>query len=309
MWFKNLHIFRFLRPFTLSAEALHEQLSHARFHPCGQLELGTQGWVPPLGRDSESLVHAANKCFVMTLRKEDKILPATVIRDYLHEKIEAIELQQHRKIRKPEKEALREEILLELLPRAFSRSTHLLAYIDVSHHWLLIDTANRKKAEEFINLLRRTLGSLPVVSPILQHSIAQCMTQWLNQPQTLPPDFELADACELIDREQEGAVVNCKRQDLTAEEIQAHLEAGKSVTRLALIWQQRLALVLDAELVIRRVQFLDVIQEQAQEIHVDNPAQRFDADFALMSLELAALLKRLFEVFGGEDEQAYARLG
>ena len=306
MWFKNIHIFRFLKPVTISSTDLHEQLTKAVWSPCGKMDMESMGWVPPLGRDSESLVHAANNCFIFTARKEEKILPASVVREFVNEKVEEIETHQMRKVRKREKDEIREGVLQDLVPRAFTRSTYLFAYIDVTHGWLLVDTPNRKKAEELISFLRQTLGGLPVVSPVVQQSPANVMTQWLIKPDECPPDFELADACVLMD--QEGAVVNCKRQDLLAEEIHAHLEAGKLVTRLAFEWNERLGLVLDNELVIRRLQLLDLIQAEINEAEIETPAQRFDSDFAIMTLEIAALIERLFVVFGGEDEVAYAKI-
>jgi len=306
MWFKNIHIYRFLRPFTLSAEDLHEQLTQEAFHPCGKMDMESLGWVSPLGRQSESLVHSINNCIIFSARKEEKILPATVVRDFVNEKVEEIETQQMRKVRKREKDEIREQVLLDLIPRAFSRSSYLSAYIDVTNGWLLIDTPSDKKAEELISFLRQTLGSLPVVPPNVQKAPANVMTQWLVNQNDCPPDIELADACVLTD--QEGAVVNCKRQDLLAEEIQGHLEAGKLVTRLAVEWHERLGLILDDGLIIRRLQTLDLINTQIDDANIETPEQRFDADFAIMTLELAALIKRMFDIFGGEDEAAYAKM-
>ncbi len=306
MWFKNIHIYRFLRPFTLSAEALHEELNNAAFQHCGKMDMESMGWVPPLGRESESLVHTCNNCIILTARKEEKILPASVVREFVNDKVEEIEIQQMRKVRKREKDEIREQVLLDLIPRAFTRSTYLSAYIDLTNGWLLVDTPSHKKAEEFTSFLRQTLGSLPVVPPKVQQAPANVMTQWLVNQDQCPTDIELADACVLTD--QEGAVVNCKRQDLLAEEIQGHLEAGKLVTRLALEWHERLGLILDDELVIRRLQALDLIQAQLNDANTETPEQRFDADFAILTLELAPFVKRLFEIFGGEDEAAYAKM-
>jgi recombination associated protein RdgC len=306
MWFKNLHIYRFLDPVTISADELHEQLSQAIFQPCGKMDMESMGWVPPLGRDSESLVHAANKCIIFSARKEEKILPASVIREFVNEKIEEIETQQMRKVRKREKDEIREEVLHDLIPRAFTRSSYLFAYIDITQGWLLVDTPSRKKAEELVSFLRSTIGSLPVVPPQVQQAPPQAMTQWLIKENDCPPDFDLSDACVLTD--QDGAVVNCKRQDLLAEEIQGHLDAGKLVSRLAIEWNDRLGLILDEELVIRRLHLLDLIQAQLNETNTETQAQRFDAEFAIMTGELAGLIKRLFEVFGGEDEEAYAKM-
>ena len=306
MWFKNLHIFRFLEPVTISPKELDEQLSEAAFQPCGKMDMESMGWVPPLGRESESFVHHISQCVIFTARKEEKILPASVVREFVNDKVEEIEAQQMRKVRKREKDEIREEVLFDLVPRAFSRSTYLSAYIDIKEGWLLVDTPNQKKAEELTSFLRKTLDSLPVVPLQVQQSPAKVMTQWLVKENECPHDFELADACVLAD--EDGAVVNCKRQDLLAEEIHGHLEAGKLVTRLAIEWDERLGLVLDNELVIRRLQVLDLIQTQLNETGAETASQRFEADFTIMTKELTALIKKIFEVFGGENETAYASM-
>ncbi|MDS4068924.1 MAG: recombination-associated protein RdgC, partial [Candidatus Competibacter sp.] len=57
--------------------------------------------------------------------------------------------------------------------------------------------------------------------------------------------------------------------------------------------------VLDEALVIRRLQFRDVVRESLQDA-ADSPEALFDAEFALMAGELALLLPRLLELFGGE---------
>jgi recombination associated protein RdgC len=58
---------------------------------------------------------------------------------------------------------------------------------------------------------------------------------------------------------------------------------------------------LDESLTVKRLRFLDLIQEAAAEVDSDDPVARFDADFSIMSLELAAFLIHLMELFGGED--------
>ncbi|MCK5720477.1 MAG: recombination-associated protein RdgC [Thiomargarita sp.] len=309
MWFKNLHIFRFLKPIQINAEELNEKLSQINFYPCGKMDMESVGWVSPLGSNNDSLVHSANNCFVVTTRLEEKILPASVIREFVNEKAEEIEMQQMRKVGRKEKNNIREEVLHDLVPRAFSRSNYLSAYIDATNAWLIIDTPNRKKAESFASFLRQTIGSLPVTSPKMQKLPAQVMTQWLVNESECPPDFELGNACILSDKDHEGAIVNCKRQDLLAEEMQGHLEADKQVTRVALEWQDRLSFTLDDELVIRQLKPLDLIDSERDESGEETPEQRFDSDFAMMTLELANLIKRIFELFGGEDTAYYDKKG
>jgi len=304
MWFKNLHIFRFLQPVTLTAETLAEQLQQQAFQPCPPMNLFSRGWVSPLGQTGKLLVHATNNCLMFTLRKEEKVLPASVVREFVNEKVHEIETQQNRKIRRPERKALQEDVVQELLPRAFTRSTYTFAYIDINYGWLLIDTASPKRADELTVLLRNTLGSLPVTTPKMKLPPAGVITQWLTQNDDCPEDFVIADACKLVGTVEEG-IVNCQRQDLLTQEIQEHLKAGKLVTRLALEWHDRLSFVIDENLVIKRLQFLNVVQEHEDKDEPGSYAEWFDAEFAIMTLEIAALITRLFEVFGGEDEETY----
>jgi len=308
MWFKNIIIFKFLTPFAFDEEALQQALNDKRFRPCNDLELKTMGWVTPLGRDSELLYHAANNCFFITAKTQERVLPATVVREAVEERIEEIEIKENRTVRQTEKATIRDEVLQRLIPRAFKRSQKLSAYIDVEKGWLLVDTASRKKAEDFATLLRTSLGSLPVVPPKVCQSPSVIMTDWLKTQQ-LPTAFMLADSCELTEALESGAMVNCKRQDLFADEISAHLDAGKMVSRLALTWLDRVSCVISEDLIIRRFQFMECVQELAQEVDTDDRNEQFDVDFSILSGELREFLPQVFEVFGGEDMDAYETVG
>jgi recombination associated protein RdgC len=165
--------------------------------------------------------------------------------------------------------------------------------------WLVVDSASPRGVEEITGALRETLGSLPIAPPKIQQSPGAVMTAWLAEGWA-PTGFALGDICELRESGELGGVVHCRGQDLTSDEIRAHLDAGKQVTRLGLIWSERLAFVLDEAMTVRRLQFLDVVRESLLETSHDSPEAVFDAEFALMTGELALLLPRLLELFGGE---------
>ena len=152
--------------------------------------------------------------------------------------------------------------------------------------------------------MRESLGGLSLVLPSVNTPPTRELTQWLSS-QTAPTGFVIEDQCELRDPKQEGGVVRCTRQDLAAEEVMSHLTAGKQVTKLAVEWNERLSCILAEDLTIQRLRFLDVIQEEAQGVEADDEAMRFDADFALMTMELARFIPALLEVFGGETESAW----
>jgi len=303
MWFKNLQLYRFTKPFEYTAETLEAALQTRTSRLCGPHEEMSHGWGSPMGRKGEMLVHAANGFLMICATKEEKILPASVVREHVNERVEKIEETQARKVRKKERDNIKDDVMTELLPRALSRTMHTFAFIDPKEGLLVVDTSSVSKAEEFTALLRKTLGSLPVVPPSPNEAPYAIMTEWLTRSNH-PPEFGVEDECELRSADIEGSVVRCKRLDLGSPEIKLHLKEGKLVSKLALNWRDRITFVLDENFAIKRVRFLEIVQEQVDDVEADDAAARFDVDFSIMTLELSLFIKQLFEAFGGENVDA-----
>ncbi|OOZ41031.1 recombination-associated protein RdgC [Solemya pervernicosa gill symbiont] len=298
MWFKNLLLYRFSQPFELNAEALNEALSQHAAHPCGRHELTSYGWVEPLGRHGSQLIHATNSNLMICARKEEKVIPAAVVRDLTEEKVIAIEESEGRKVRAKEKRAMRDEIMHDMINQAFTRSSQTYAYIDAKGDWLIVDASSPKRAEELLVLLRKSVGSLPVVPAATQQSPAVVTTRWLQQGGAELP-FELGDECELREPGEDGGVVRCRKLDLTGDEVQTHLNNGRMAVKLAVEWNERLSCILTEELAVKRLKFLDIVEEEAQLEDIDDYATRFDTDFSIMALELSRFIPALMKTLGG----------
>ncbi|MCE2594393.1 MULTISPECIES: recombination-associated protein RdgC [Motilimonas] len=303
MWFKNLQIYRFTRPFEHTIEALENTLTDFEFAPCGSQDVSKFGWVKPLGKFGQTLTHGADGNILLCVKKEEKMLPGPVIKDMVEERALALEETQGRALKKKEKDALKEDIIMELLPRAFSRTSQTFAWISPKSDLLVVDASSAKKAEELIALLRKCLGSLPVVPLSLTTPPELTMTDWLNEG-NIPAGFNIEDEAELRSALEHGGIIRCKQQDLTAEEIKAHLDADKLVTKLALNWQENVSFILGEDMGVKRVKFSDVLREENEDVDGDDFAARFDADFALMTGELEAFIPALVEALGGEDKKA-----
>ncbi|GAB3100892.1 recombination-associated protein RdgC [Aestuariicella hydrocarbonica] len=297
MWFKNLLLYRFTSPFETETEQLAELLQTQAFVPCGRQETSRYGWVSPMGETSEELYHSANGCLMLCTRKEEKVLPAAVIREKLDDKVKAIEAKEDRRVYRKEKETLKEEIIFDCLPQAFTKSHRTFGYIDIKNGWLCIDSGSYGKAEEWMKLLRETLGSLPVVPVQVTESPAVVMTSWLRG-EPLPEDLELGDECELREQREEGSIVRCKKQELLGKEIEPHLNAGKQAVKLALNWDESLQYMLADDLSIKRMKFGEELVSEARDSADGDKAAQFDADFALMTGTLQRFIPALLGHFG-----------
>jgi recombination associated protein RdgC len=300
MWFKQLSFYRTTPNDTsIDAGKWSEALSRRPFAPCGGLEWSSLGWIPPAPQ-AEETVYAKRGCLLVTLKREEKVLPGAVVRDFVEAKVAEIEDKELRKVGRKEKQQLKEQVTDDLLPRAFTKSGRTSAYLDNERGWLMVDTGTASRAEALISELRECVAGFPAKLPKTNLAPATAMTAWLADG-TVGYGFELDSECELKAPGEEGAVVRVTRMDLTCDEVRQHIANGKQATRVGLVWNERIRFVLTETLQLKRLQFLDVLQEEASQAGDDAPAL-FEATFTLMSGELGDLLTDLIAALGGLQE-------
>jgi recombination associated protein RdgC len=303
MWFKNLQIYRLTKALSFSSEELDEKLEEQAFEPCGSQDLTSYGWVAPLGSQGVQYIHAANGYTMICAKRQEKILPASAVNERVLEKAQIIETQEDRKLSRKERDAIKDDVMMEMLPRAFVKSALQYAYIAEREGLLIINAGSVSRAEEMIDGLREALGSMPVIPLAPKNIPLQTMTQWLSTAKA-PHQFEFGGICELKNLSEEGSVISCKQQDLLSDEINSHLQNDMAVTKLELIWKERVECVVDEKLAIKRLKFLDVIQDKAADENAEDAAQQFDVDFSIMTLELSNFISAIIEAFGGENLDA-----
>ena len=300
MWFRNLLLYRFSQDVPFTEAELLTALEERPARPCASQETHTLGWTTPFGRHSENLLQVAEGYWLLAMRKEERILPSSVVKEALSEKVEEIEARDARKVYKKEKDTLKDEIVMTLLPRAFTRSQTTLALIAPGEGWIAVDTSSAKRAEDLLSLLREGTGSLPVRPMNVKIAPAACMTDWVKAG-AAPEGLVISDECELRDTGEDGGVIRCKRQDLSSDEIQQHLAVGKQVSQLALHWQDKLSFTLDDKLSVKRLRFEELLRDEADDQGGDDMAGQLDASFIIMSRTLSELLPALTTALGGED--------
>lgn len=290
-------LFRFSPAVADDLNRLDDALASHRLRPCGPMEMATRGFVPPIGRGPEAAVtHSVNACTWFTVGGEDKVLPPAVVNDELQRKVQKIAEEEGRKVGGRERKRIKEDLVSELLPRAFVRSSRLNAYVDKKHGWLVIDTTSRKSAENALTQVREALGSFPAVPLAPEESPRILMTDWLANA-TLPEGLSLGDECELRDpATATGAIAIARRQDLDSDEVKEHLRTGKQVFKLGLVFDARMSFVLGEDLIVRKLKFLDVALDELGD--QQDAAAEADAGFALLTLEVERLLDKLATWFG-----------
>lgn len=296
MYFKNAQIYRLSTEWPITLEALHAQLAKRPFQSCGSQDTESRGWIAPC--EGADLVHAIGDNWLVCMQTETKILPPAVVQQEADKRATEIAEQQGYKLGRKQMKELREQITQELLPRAFTRSRKTYAWINVAAGWLVIDAASQSRAEDVLELLRHTLDTFPLALLRTERSPMSAMADWLagGAPDgfTLDQDFALQSISE------DRARATFKGHDLEAAHVTEHLEAGRLPIKLAMTYDDRLSFVLTERGELKRIEFLDVVRDQAKADEHEDADALFDAEFALMTGELLRLLPALVDAMGGE---------
>jgi recombination associated protein RdgC len=296
MWFRNLRIYRLPAGWDVSADALEEMLAAHPLTHCGSLDMVSRGWVYP--REEGQFVHRVNRQWLLALGVEQKLLPAGVVRQAAAERAAKIEAEQGRKVGRKELRDLRERVTEEFMPRAFSQRRTGWCWIDPINGWLVLDAGSDARADEMIEALQHSVSGMALRALQTQVSPMAAMTDWLAGGDA-PAGFTIDEDLELRSASQAQAAIRYVRHALEGGEIKKHIAEGKIATRLGLTWNDRISFVLTEKLQIKRLAFLDILKEQAEQ-NAENADEQFDVDFALMAGELAGLLADLVVALGGE---------
>lgn len=304
MFFRNLTIFAF--PTGTKLCELVGGMAECQLKPVGPLELSSRGFISPFGRDSDELTRTIGAATWLTVGGEDRILPAAVINEALAKKLAEIEQAEGRKPGGHTRKRLKDEIIVDLIPRAFVMPSRIDAYLDTRRGLVFVDTSSRKQAETFVSEIRRALGSFPALPLNAEVAPRAILTGWLaGEP--MPDGLTIGDECELRDPTEHGAVIKCSRQELQGDEVAKHLESGKQCTRLALVHKDHVSFVIGEDLVVRKFKLLDYAVDALDDAEYGDLRAELDARFALMTGEIGELYDLLAKTFKFSDVGAADR--
>ena len=304
--FKSATFFRIATDFTLPPlDALEEALQSFRFMPCGATQPESMGWVPPRGNKSTVLAEAVGASVVLRLCTERRPLPASAVKDAVEELVEKYKQETGRERASAKiKKEFKEEVMLTLLPRAFTKRSWTTLWVDPVSKFLVVDSGSLAGADKIVSQLIEALGEVPgsrpgiMVKPV-QTALAAgtAMAHWL-QTRDAPPGFTIDRDCELKMPDDLKSTVRYSRHTLEIDEVAQHIESGKVPTQLAMTWNERVSFTLTDAAQIRKLKLLDVVLDGVQESGKDDDG--FDADAAIVTGELAGLIPDLLEALGGE---------
>jgi recombination associated protein RdgC len=291
--FKNLKAFRLDQGWAITVGELCERLGTRAFQGCGSQDMQASGWVSP--RDDGALAHAVNGQILLCLRTEERILPSAVVRRETSARAKEIEKSQGAKPGRKQLREIKDQVIQDLLPRAFLKERDTAVWLDRTHGWLVIE-GGASRADDVLACLHQAVGDVPVTALRTTVSPGAAMRSWLENGEA-PNGFSIDQDCEL--RSPEKATVRYAHHSLAGDDVRQHLASGKQPTKLGLTWKDRVSFVLDQSFEIKKVEMLDVVVAESAAGGADGKDDIADADFVIATGELSQVLGALVTAHGG----------
>ena len=291
--FKNATIYKITQDFQPAQED-HDNLAAKTFEPCGPTQVTSSGWIPPRGEEHGELMEVIGGHCLLKLLTETRRVPAEAVQRHVDAAAANIEQTTGRKPGKKERRELKEDALLELLPRAFPTLASTLVWLDPKAQLLVIDTASQTRADLVATHLVGTLTGLVLAPVQTETSPSAAMAEWLCSHEP-PPYFSVDRECELESADESQSKVKYARHPLDIAEVTNHVMSGKVPKALAMTWNNKVSFLLTDGMGLKRLQFLDVVFEGGKE----EKADAFDASVALLTGELSLLIPDIVSALGG----------
>lgn len=296
LWFKNAIVYQLNKDNLFDIQAITNAVNACPFVPCGNTDSMRSGWVSPFGESQDNpLVLDNNGQMLLRLKKEIKILPSSVIKQALAEKVTQQEQLFNRKLKKAEKLSLKDEVYIDLLPRAFSKYQFFWLWIDTVNKRVIVDSSSFKQAEDILALLRKEMGTLALTPYASDTPLEKTLTKWVKESLSFPPII-LGDEIELKDAVEDSIVVKCKNQEINSQEIFVHIDSGKQISKLKLIDERGVSFILNRDYTLKRIKFDNAILDKNEDFLPEESNAKLEADFMLMISQLTDTFKSMQKI-------------
>lgn len=298
--FKNAIPFTLPVGLPLDVAALEEASQTHQWQACPPTSASTIGFVPALHKGAQAMVHSSMGLVLLAVRIDERAVPPQAVAEEVERRVAALLEREGRKPGRRQLADLKDEVTMDLRPRAFVKSVTVPVLLAPAAGLMLVGTSSKSRCDEVTSFVRNAVGmeALPVKFMGTQVLPCVAMTAWLRNG--CPAGLALGLSCEL--HEPRGGSVRVTKHDLKTETVQHEIEAGKQCHRLALQYVDgsdlETSFVLDDALGLRSIKWDGLLSARAAEAAEDDAAY-YDATFAIEASTLVGIYGVLVPAMGG----------
>ena len=276
---------------------LEEQLAKLPARPPHDQEMQTIGFTSPFGPKSELMTHVVAPYIRISLVIEKKVIPSAVVKIMLIRRIAKIEKEEDRILDKSEIKTLKEVIFNDLKKTAFTKHKFIDALLSIPNKLMVINAASDSDCESFLASFKKVV-EIDLSALSFDRSPIEVMTTWLRES-TLPDDLLLGKECLLKSVDEEPSTISCAKQEEIDDEMAIHLENGKFVASLSLVWRGSYGMTLNNNLTIKKFKCLEKSPDSEDDLDyqtiLDNELAEYGPLYGQLSQSLSSWFQETVE--------------
>lgn len=285
--FGNAVVFSFNDGFDLPSN-FSEMLENSSLKPIQPMEAQTTGWVKPL--DDDAYIVKVGRLIFFKLGITEKVLPAAII----NEKVDKVEKERlhkfNRIMSRKEKSDLKNQIYIEMLPDALSKTQTINCCLDITKELFLVDTSSQSKAESVVSFLRQTLGSFRVCAFGKSSFAANQLTSWVKN-NSVPENFHFGNQLTLKSLDDSKSVIKASNIELEASQMTEHLNDGFLVTDLRMARNQRLEFNIGHDLTMKKIKLADeALEDLNNDLEEIDPSDKGKVYLTNITLKVSEII-------------------
>lgn len=149
---KNAFVYRINLP---ASAALQDHLAELQHRPILETESGNAGFVLIHGEQVANFTGG----IAFAIQYDEKILPASVVREEVKRRAAKIEEQSGYKIGRADREAIKDQVIVDLLKVSHVKSQTIVGFYHQDSRLLFVNTSSKKMAGLFTGKLVRAVGA------------------------------------------------------------------------------------------------------------------------------------------------------
>lgn len=227
-------------------------------------EWGRIGFIPPLGEDLVE-TFGDQQAYLMAVQFNERILPSAVRDEKLAERCADLAEQQGYRVSKKQYAQVKDEVIFDLLPRAFIRRSTVQVMF-VRPNLMFVFTSSAKKVEDIIALFLDFVSAKDGFVPNSIQVQDEATVVLATIASEMPSDSDVFTAGDsIVLKGEDKKAVRIKGRDVYSEEVQDLLasDAGYHPTELEVLWRPNetptILCTISETLYVKRVVFAEPV--------------------------------------------------
>lgn len=275
-------------------EAMLEAMEHFRFAEPSAQTACAFGWVAPRPKDDTGpLLEVVAGYWHVALQVQTRKVPPAAIEREVNRMAAEMEEEFGRAPGKKQRRELKDQALMELLPRAFPRLKIVRAIIDPKAMLVYVDAGRLAAADNILTALANCAPMMNLHPLATETAPGDGMASWLEDG-TLDARIVVDSEGKLEGNTEQKQAISFTGRDMSGDDVVEYLEQGLTVAHLGLTFDDRVSAVLTSQGSLRKVELLTIKPEAS--------ADAWEGQCALFAAEISAMVAALTEELGGAQK-------